>query len=144
MHRFLHHERKFRRGVAAGPSPGHRTGLLEVDHAIQRGSGRKLRSLLPGLLVERRMGGAVGEKNAAVEMRVCGVQVGMKTGIGGCVRHRLMEPGDRRKVGRVLSSPKMTGGAAMTGIVHHQSPDLRRPLRLARWHPLPCPWIERR
>lgn len=78
------------------------------------------------------MGGAVGEKTEAVEMRGCGTLVEMKYGIGGRARHRLMEFGDDRKAGCVHRLPKLTGAVATTGIFHHQSPVLRCPLRLAR------------
>jgi hypothetical protein len=61
------------------------------------------------------MGGAVGERTEAVEMRDCGTLVEMKYGIGGCARHRLMEFGDGRKVGGVRRLPKLRGGAATTG-----------------------------
>ena len=77
------------------------------------------------------MGGAVGEKNEAVEMRDYGAQAEVKYGIGGCVRHRPMESEDGCKVGGVRLLPELTGGAAMTGTFHHQSLDLRCPLRLA-------------
>ena len=132
MHQYLHHGRRFRRGAAAGPCPDHRSGLLGVDHATQRDSGRRLRSPLHGRSAEQKMGGAVGEKIEAVEMRDYGTLVEMKYGIGGCARHRLMEFGDGRKAGCVRLLPRLTEGAATTGTFHHQSPDLRHPFRPAR------------
>ena len=84
------------------------------------------------------MGGAVGEKTEAVEVRDCGMLVEMKYGIGGCARHRLMEFGDDRKAGYVRRLPKSTGAVATTGIFHHQSLVLRCPLLPDRLRPLLC------